>query len=234
MKAIILAAGVGKRLRPITDKMPKCLIEINGEALIERYIRLLRDNKIKDVVIVVGHLKDLIISRLKAQHEGIKFIYNSRYQEGNVTSLFEAKEELNGECLLMDADVYFEKKLLEKLIMSENDNCFLADTSVKQSGEEMMLGIVGSRVVDITRDLGDEVDLSGEGVGFVKLSKKSSLRLKEIVTGFVESGKVTSEYEECLQELVQADIFGYESVSGLKWTEIDFQQDVEKAARLGI
>jgi len=234
MKAIILAAGVGKRLRPITDNIPKCLININGQFLIERYIKYLREFYVSEIVIVVGYRKDMVISSLHRKIHDIKFIYNPDYKKGNVTSLHMAKKELNCDCIIMDADVYFEKKVLNILLNSYYKNCFLIDSNYSKTGEEMVAGILNNRVVAIDRGLNGKFDLLGEGVGFIKLSAESAKKLQEILSNYIYNRRFKSEYEECLNELVKFYNFGYEKVNGLKWTEIDFESDIQIAEKIAL
>ncbi len=232
MKAVILAAGIGKRLKPLTDTTPKCLIEINGRALINYYIELLNSKGIHEIAVVIGHLGDSIKQGIKTRPKDITFIYNPDYTLGNVTSLYAAREFMQGECLLMDADVYFEPDVLGRLINSQQKNCFLLDAAVQPTGEEMMLGAVKKRAIAISRNPQGKFDLTGEGVGFVRLGAASAKNLISLAKEFIDSGKTNSEYEECLQELIKKDYFGYEVITGLKWTEIDFPEDIKKAQRL--
>ena len=109
MRVIILAAGIGKRLGN-TIRLPKCLIEINGETLLERYLKILFHYGLKDITLVVGYQQAKIIERLKnievqGLWENLKTIYNKNYSEGSILSLYEARKELIGNVLIMDGDL---------------------------------------------------------------------------------------------------------------------------------
>lgn len=207
--------------------MPKCLIEINGQSLIDYYIEALGSKGIVEIAVVIGHLGYLIKQRVKAKD--IKFIYNPDYSLGNVTSLYAARDFMQDGYLLMDADVYFEPAVLGRLIDSRQENCFLLDAAVKATGEEMMLGAINGRVITINRNPQGKFDLIGEGVGFVRLRASSAKNLISLAKKFIDSGKINSEYEECLQELIKEGYFGYEEITGLKWKEIDFLEDIKQA-----
>ncbi len=234
--AVILAAGVGKRLMPLTGQRPKCLIEIGGKTLLDRYLTSLREFSIKDVTFVLGHLKEMILPRLKeAEKEfNVHYIINKNYTRGSITSLWEAREStLNGrsDVLIMDADVLFHPSLLKKLLNSPRRSCFLLEEDFTDTGEEMKLFVQGERVVAISKKNSVKAPLIGEGVGFLKLSGEHCSRLSEILDDFIREGKLDVEYEEALDKLLSCCEVGYERVDGLPWIEIDFKEDVQRAER---
>ncbi|MEE9515217.1 MAG: NTP transferase domain-containing protein, partial [Candidatus Brocadiales bacterium] len=106
MRAIILAAGVGKRLKPLTDERPKCLIKIGGKTLLARHLEALEGLGIRDVTFVLGHLKEMILEEIEALSgdRGFRFHYltNEGYKNGSITSLWTARDKLAEETLVMD------------------------------------------------------------------------------------------------------------------------------------
>lgn len=122
MKAVILAAGIASRLRPLTDHKPKCLLEIGNKCLLERAITGLTVNGIREIVIVTGYLQEQIISFVKEKFPEIKveFIYNEKYAStNNIYSLWLAKERvLTHEVLLLDSDILFDPALVKALLDS--------------------------------------------------------------------------------------------------------------------
>lgn len=102
-RAVIVAAGFGSRLLPITKETPKPLIKVNGKRIIDTIIDALHDNGIQEIHIVVGHLKELFYELLK-KYQGIHFIENPYYQEyNNLSSLFCAREYLEN-AIVLDGD----------------------------------------------------------------------------------------------------------------------------------
>ncbi len=233
MKVIILAAGVGKRMSAVTNIIPKCLIKVGEKTLLERHLEAISLLGIKDIVFVVGHLKQKIKETVKKNNNGfnIKYIENEQYTKGSILSLWYARDELNDDVLIMDADVLYHDKLLKILAESGNKNCFLLDKSCDDTGEEMMLFVKGDKVVGISKVRSYDCDFKGEGVGFFKLASNDCHKLKNILEEFEQAGKVNAEYEDSLHELLSRCTVGFESVNDLPWIEIDFEEDIERAGR---
>lgn len=235
MKAIILAAGVGNRLKPITDEIPKSLIKIGGRTVLERMLDSLAAAGVADVSIVIGHLKEMITKTVGDKYNGVNvtYIVNTEYKLGSVVSLWAAREVFSGDdILLMDADVVFEDEILKRLIGSRHKNCFLMDKNFNDSGEEMKIAVSNKKVVQIARRITREHDEEGEGVGFIKTSSADRKELLEAL-GQVLALSPSSDYEKALDNFVGRVHAGCEDITGLRWTEIDFPEDIKKAESLG-
>ena len=230
MKAIILAAGVGKRFGSKTQILPKCLVPLgrNQGNLLSRYFDCFRKIGLKKITIVCGHLMEKIEAECKrsGQDLDIKLIFNKEYKKGSILSLFSAYKELDEECLIMDADVYFPAEALEKLIHSKHKSAFLADTRVKSSGEEQMLMAKNNRLVMISKKVDPQLKIIGESVGFLKLCKSDAALLKRILKKTVHEGKVNIEHEETYPVLMKKIKIGFEAIGGLFWSEMDFKEDL--------
>ena len=233
MKVIMLAAGVGKRMSAVTNIIPKCLIKVGKKTLLERHLETISLLGIKDIVFVVGHFKEKIKETVEKNNNGfnVTYIENEQYTKGSILSLWYARDELNGDVLIMDADVLYHDKLLRKLAESRNKNCFLLDANCDDTGEEMMLFVKEDKVVGISKVHSYDCDFKGEGVGFFKLAANDGHKLKNILEEFEQAGKVNNEYEDSLHELLSHCTVGFESVDDLPWIEIDFEEDIERAGR---
>ena len=234
--AVILAAGVGKRLMPITGQRPKCLIEIGGKTLLDRYLESLKESSITEVTFVLGHLKEMILPRLKEAEKqfNIRYIFNKNYTRGSITSLWEARESAlggQGDVLIMDADVLFHPTLLKRLLESPKKSCFLLEEDFTDTGEEMKLFVQGERVTAISKKNVLKTPLVGEGVGFLKLAGEHCPQLRNTLEDFIREGRLDVEYEEALDRLLSCCEVGYEPVDGLPWIEIDFEEDIRRAER---
>jgi L-glutamine-phosphate cytidylyltransferase len=233
MKAIILAAGVGKRLWPVTQHHPKCLIHLGGATLIARYLESLAAVGVRRAVIVVGYKKDMIQTAVGSGQHGVdvRYLESDQYQRGSITSLWRAREELNDDVVIMDADVLFHRKILERLVTSMHPTALLMDDTVKQAGEECMVVVRGGRVIALTKKMPDRYDLAGEGVGFLKVRRTDVPALIQSMQAHVERGQLDMEYEDALREFFESSKVGYEMIGGLPWTEIDFEEDIAKAEK---
>jgi choline kinase len=241
VKAIILAAGVGNRLKPVTDTMPKCLIEIGGKTILERMLDSLIDSGVEDISLVVGYKKRMIVDFAGNKYRGraFDFIDNPDYELGSIVSLLVAREKFFGsDALLMDADVIFERAVLEKLIGSKNANCFVIDRDfglwgLKDTGEEMKVAALDKKVVQIARKITREHDEAGEGVGFCKISAAYYGEFLKALENRVCLNR-NCDYELALDDFITNAPAGFEEITGMKWTEIDFQEDIGKAGSLGL
>jgi choline kinase len=233
MKAIILAAGVGKRLWSITQHQPKCLIELGGRSLLSRYLGALESSGIKQVAMVVGYKQEMIKAAVNAEGSSVAvhFITNPQFRRGSILSLWEARGELNDDVVIMDADVLFHPTVLRRLLESSSRTALLLDETVKQQTEECMAVVQGGRVIALTKSMPSVYDLTGEGVGFLKVSRLDLQHLSDSLKAHIERGELDIEYEDGLRQFFRTVRVGFERIGGLPWTEIDFQEDVLRAER---
>jgi choline kinase len=244
IRAILLAAGVGDRLRPFTDTTPKCLIPVGGRTLLERHLDILSTTPgIDSLVIVVGYLQEQIRAAVQAWQTRtgsafpVLFEVNADYRKGSILSLHVAKDHLvRHDCIVMDADVIYPRVLMQRLVGSGHPNCFLLDERCTPTGEEMMVCVRDGRALHIARSREPSTlegwDLSGEGVGFFKLHHAAAEALVETMDAMIGLGLDRVEYEAALDRFLKDHTAGCETVGDLPWTEIDFREDVDKAERL--
>lgn len=229
MRAIVLAAGRGTRLRSATDQ-PKCLFAPGGRALLDRYITVLDALGIPATV-VVGYREDAVrkfLAALRPKHPPT-IVANPDYQLGSILSLARALEVVEGSVLLMDGDVLFHPDLLARLADAPHENTLLVDSAVTFSGEEYMAGVDRGRVAALRRADVQGHERAGEWVGFARLSAAAVRALKAEVTAQVASGATAGGYEDALASLLGAHDFRSVDASDLPWIEIDFPEDAERA-----
>ncbi len=228
MKVILLAAGRGRRFGARSRRTPKCLIPLTGnENLLRRYLRAFRSLALRQIVVVVGHQASSVRRECLRAGKGLRFqfILNSKYREGSVVSLYRARAELTEDCLIMDADVYFPEKALRRLVRSRHATSFLVDKRSSSTGEEMMLMSRKGRPVRISKKVQPRLDIIGESVGFFRIAKQHGPLLKKILERLVDAGKTGVEYEESYNELMKKLTPGVETMRGLFWSEMDFEED---------
>jgi choline kinase len=152
-----------------------------------------------------------------------------------MVSLWAARDTLchGGPVLLMDADVLYDHRLLRRLFRSPIHNCFLLDREIEPGDEPVKLCIAGGRIVDFHKKPQVAHEWHGESVGFFRFTPDVAAELARRADGYVVAGQTQLEYEEAIRDMVLEGppaTFGYEEVTGLPWTEIDFPADVRRAA----
>lgn len=172
MKAIILAAGVASRLRPLTNNTPKCLLSIGNRTLLGRTIDALRINGVDEFTIVTGYLNHLIESFIEESYPdlNVRFIHNHLYNStNNIFSLWLARPEADGKSiLLLDSDILFDADIVKSLLESEHPTC-LAVNRHDLSDEEMKVVIDDdNRIVEISKTCAPE-HAFGESIGIEKM-----------------------------------------------------------------
>jgi len=231
MKAIILAAGIGRRLSPLTDRTPKCLLSVGGKSLLERMLSSLSEVGIEEAVLVIGHLKELIQERIGTTFSGltVRYIENPAYSRGSIRSLWHARGELRHDSLVMDADVLFPTALLHRLLSASSASALCLDQAFTDSGEEMKLFAQADRVVAISRKApACPYDRVGEGVGFMKCAAPHGELLASLLEEMLRNG-ADGDYEDVIDRLLRQVHVGWVAVNGLPWTEVDFPEDLRRA-----
>ncbi len=232
MKAIILAAGVARRLAPLTDKTHKCLLPVGGRALLGRMLAALDATGIREAVLVVGHRADQIreLAGVRFGRIRIRYVENPEYAKGSAISLYAARDHLREPSLVMDADVLFPREFLRRLLAAPAPSAFLVDRGFTDTGEEVKYYTRGDRVIALGKKVVPESwEKVGEGVGFFKCGAEAAAGLTHLLERVIDEGGGLNEYEDALHLLVQLHHVGWADVTGLPWTEIDFVEDLRRA-----
>ena len=230
--AIVLAAGVGRRLG---HAVPKVLLEFGGKSLLERHLAALHANNVRNVAVTVGHRLDLIHAELRRLGvlDRVVLVENPRYREGSVVSLAVQRAQLAAgkPVLLMDGDVLYDSRMLARLLQAATENVLLFDQAIEPGDEPVKICLRGEVIVDFDKVPKHAHDRHGESVGFFRFSASMAMALAERATAYVEGGHASAEYEAAIRDLIVAhpSRFGFQDISDLPWTEIDFEADVARA-----
>jgi len=233
VKAIILAAGVARRLAPLTDHTHKCLMPVGGRSLLDRMLEALAINGVDEAVLVVGHCQDQV-RRAGGRSRGamrISYVENPEYHKGSILSLWRARDTLRRDStLVMDADVLFPSTFLTRLIAAPAPSALLLDRGFEDTGEEVKLYAVGDRVIALGKKFVPEAwDVIGEGVGFFKCSAGHAQDYIDLLEASIQETGGSNEYEDALHRLLARVPVGWVDVTGLPWTEVDFAEDLQRA-----
>ena len=232
MNAVILAAGVARRLAPITDKTHKALLPVGGRPLITRMLGALAESGIREAVIVIGHCGDQVraIAGNRLGRMAIRYVENPEYTKGSVLSLYAARAHLAEPAVVMDADVLFPREFLRRLLAVPAPSALLLDRGFADTGEEVKLYTRGDRVIALGKKVVPEAwEAVGEGVGFFKCGAAAGPEFVLAMEQVIAAGDGLNEYEDALHILLQRSHVGWVDVTGLPWTEIDFAEDLRRA-----
>lgn len=234
MKAIMLAAGIGRRLEG--RHPPKPLLRVGGKSLLERHIEVLRSRAVDQLLLVVGHRETELRSEVARLGAGdfVQLQQNPDYARGSILSLWCARSALSSGAavLVMDADVLYHPELIDRLLASAHADCLLVDRNFEPGDEPVKVGVSNGRIVEFGKRInGAALDLLGEWPGFVKLSAPAGHALVSIMRELIEDGQLDAPMEDALRDLIlrHPDMLQWEDITGLPWIEIDFAQDLERA-----
>ena len=243
-KAIILAAGMGTRLKPLTEKEHKCMTKVNGIPIIYNTLSILQDNDFDEIIIVVGYLCNSLKKQINdfGFHLNIKYVENVEYRETNtIFSLQMALHQLDSvdELVVIEGDVFFEKSVFERLINSNAENTTILE-AYNESLDGSYVEINEKNYVVDWRHKSDQEE------GYNLKDKYKTVNLHKLNGKFVREQFIkyiddyVDEYgkniplEKIFRKLVQEDnklIYG-EVLGKEKWYEIDDIKDLEMAEQI--
>jgi choline kinase len=240
MRAIILAAGRGLRMRQSEDEqLPKCLLRFGGLSLLERHLRLLRRAGIEDVVLALGFRHLLVAQELDRLHwrPRPQIVLNDRFELGSVLTVHTVADAMTGggDILLMDADVLYDERILQALVAGAAPrNRLLIDRDFEAGDEPVKVCVHDGVPIELRKQLsvGLQYDTIGESIGFFRFSPQAARRLAALTADYVESGRANLPHEEAVRDLLleRSQAVEVTDVTGAPWIEIDFPDDVRRAA----
>jgi len=238
MTGVILAAGEGSRLRPLTDTHPKCLLPIGGRTILSRTLENLISNDLSNLVIVTGYRADQIRGYIGSAFQGlsVRFLHNDVYAStNNIYSLWLARHAVQGdEVLLLDSDIMFDAGIIGLLAGSGHQSCLAVTSQHALGEEEIKVRLAADRsILAIGKDV-PPLEAAGESIGIEKFDPGTFARLAAILdTMIAEEGRVNVFYEAAFQMLIGGGtkLFAVE-VGPRPCIEIDTHQDIALAEKL--
>ncbi len=234
MTGIILAAGIASRLRPLTNNIPKSLLQVAGKPLLQRNLESLQRNGIRRCVLVTGYLGEMIESFVIALNLSMtfEFIRNPVFdQTNNNYSLWLARPAVDGQAIvLLDADILFDQVILARLLASPHEDALVIRTSGHLGAEEIKCIVdANGMVTNIGKQLDPQAS-AGESLGIEKFSPATTSKLFDVLS---RRHVINEFYEASFQEVIDngARIFAVES-GGLPCMEIDTPSDLAAAEEL--
>lgn len=234
MKAVILAAGMGTRLRPITETLPKAFLPIDGKPLIWYSLNNLMRSGITDVLIVTGFLHDRFHVQIGDTFKdslNIEYAHNPRYSEtGSMYSLSQTKEMIDEDILLLESDLLYEQRAIERLLTREFQDTMLV-APLSGSGDEVYITADNEmHLTNLGKDIPEKDQAIGELVGITKLSYSYLEKLWEYAERDYDNGKENYHYEEVIVRVAQNERpLQCLVLPELAWIEIDKAEDLQRA-----
>jgi len=228
VRAVVLAAGRGTRLRAVTGNQPKCLARVGERTLLDRQIATLRRCGIDRIAVVAGHHAADV---RRACDPGVEIIVNTRYESTNsLYSLWLARDLLADGFVVLNCDVIFHDQLLWDLLTARDEDALLMAATRDQiySDEEMKIRVRAGCVADISKAL-DLADTDGENVGIAKFGVAGAAVLVEELTAALADGGAREWLPHAFAAFARRRPLHVVETRGFPWTEIDFPEDYWRA-----
>ena len=243
-KALIIAAGLGSRLKNHTENLPKCMLDFGGKTLLQRQLHAYQKNEIKDISLIKGYKKE------KINYKGIRYFENTDYKNNNIlNSIFYAEKIINGDIIVSYSDILFEPSVVGRLQKSDHDISVVVDIDWRGyyvgrkdhpiSEAENVIFNSNNEVEKIGKINTGKEEVHGEFIGMIKLSSQGSEifkyhynRLKKIYWNkpFQRAKIFQKAYlTDFIQELVDIGIKVHCVIIESGWKEIDTVEDYQKA-----
>ena len=224
LPVVYLAAGEGRRLRPLTDSAPKAMLDVGGVSLAQRALSSLRAAGVDEVVAVTGHARDALapLGDLVSDE-----CHNPRYAEhGNIYSLWCARDVVARGCYIVNCDVLFEDAIARTLV-GASGSAVLCASDHGVDDESMKAVASGGRLQALSKDA--PVGPHPEYIGLTRIDPAHGSQLAEKLERFAREGPLDVYYEDAIQELAADVPVQVVSVDGLAWIEIDDHADLAQA-----
>ena len=231
-RAIILSAGRGGRLLPLTERVPKCLLDLAGRSLLAWQLRALSEAGVRETVVVTGfgsELVELEIERHAPPGMRVRPLFNPFFQVAdNLASCWMARAELSGPCLILNGDTILEADIVRRLLASPPAPITVTiDRKPVYDEDDMKVSTSGERLTGIGKKLpADEV--TGESIGFLRFDAAGCERFVAEIERVMRTPAGTRLwYLSAIHELARTGLdVRAVSIEGLQWGEIDYPADL--------
>jgi len=236
MKAIILSAGQGSRLGHLVDDRPKCLIDFNGRTLLDRQLDTLEANGVHETVVVTGFHDELVQQAIARRSGGpkVRTVFNPFYKVAdNTGSLYMARVELSGDCLVWNGDTLVSKALMAKVVgNARNGICVTIDRKAEgYDDDDMKVVEDGGRLNAIGKRISEGVN--AESIGLLAFRAGGAEQFREAIEAAMRTPEGTTIwYLRVINHIAQSGDVWTLDISGEEWGEVDFPPDVDNARAL--
>jgi choline kinase len=237
MIGVILAAGRGSRLNPLTHDTPKCLVEVCNKKILQYQLDAYKEANIKRIIIVIGYKANDIVEYCKnIDFLEITFIYNETYKSNeNMYSLYLARNYLKGkDFILNNADLCIDKNLIKNMLKDTRTNLIAVDNKIYTQDLMKIILNKNKQISNISKNITQE-EAFGCAIDFYKISSVSSSILFDKIIEIIELNKdLTYWFENAFQQLFNNESFKFDffDIKNIKWFEVDNTNDLLIAEQL--
>lgn len=237
--AVILVAGIGSRLRPLTDDRPKALVDLGGETILGRALRVLSDRGIERTVLATGYREDAVRRAVEGFGMSCEFVHNPEYATTqNSISLARCAKTLKGtDFFKLDGDVVFQPEVIDRLDAVTAELAVAVDRGRLADAEAMKVRLRDPSSTLTISAFGKGIPLThsaGESIGIERLSAHAADLVFEALFAHAERGELGLYYEDVYSELIARGELEARAVDvgDLPWTEVDDTVDLARARAL--
>ena len=233
MKAVILSAGQGKRLLPLTADRPKCILPVRGQTMIEWQIEELVKSGIDRVTVVLGYCADKVEQVLRRRYgsDKVKTIYNPAYAvSDNLVSCWVASDEMSSDFILLNGDTLFEAAVVKRLLDTDSQPVTVVVSHKSQyDDDDMKVELDGRRLVRIGKDLLPD-QVNAESIGMILFRDQGPVLFRNALEKALRDPSSKRKwYLSVIDKLAQTMPVLTCSINGLQWCEVDYPADLQLA-----
>jgi len=231
--AVLLAAGRGRRLSPLTDSKPKCLIRIAGVPILEWQLRALAAAGVEEATVVTGFGAEAVEAAVAVSAAPIRVscLHNPFYAVAdNIGSVWLARDRLGADSVLINGDTLVDPRILARVLTEARAPVSVTiDTKPAYDSDDMKVRLDGARLLRIAKTL--EAPVDGESIGLIRFRDDGGPRFAAAVEAALHAPEALSRwYLSVVDALAAEGAVGAVSIAGLPWAEIDFAHDLPIAA----
>ena len=231
IQAVILAAGMGSRLKELNRGAPKGFIQLGDVSIIEHSIKVLLACGIKEIIIVTGYM-DKYYESLSAQYPQIKTVRNEKFSEtGTRYSLWCARNLISADFILLESDLIFEIRAIREIIGSPYEDCILISGKT-EAGDEVFVTAEENIVKKISKNRASLDSMVGEFVGISKISNDFYKFMIQIAEDRFKSNLKINYDMDCFATVSEIRHLGYLKIENLLWAEIDNEAQLNNAQKV--
>lgn len=241
MKGMILSAGMGTRLDPLTRTCPKCMVHVAGRPMMEYQLDALSRAGIDRCTIVIGYMAESVRGYFGASYRGVslEYVENTIYAKtNNLYSFWLAKPHLDDDVLLLEGDLVFDEGLVRQLAHADGENVAIVDPFQPHMDGTVILaddGLAKSMVLKVDQDAGFDYSRALKTVNMYRLSRETLTEtILPEMEEFLENGRTNQYYEAAFAKLIEAGQMSMAVMNtrGHKWAEIDTLEDLREAEKM--